>query len=240
MSSKVACLKPLSTFRRVASCGAASLLFGLAPQAHAEFSGNATLTTNYMWRGVSQSDRKPAVQAGLQYSHESGLYASVWGSSVKFVPDNGARTEFNFVAGWSGNIAPDWALDVYGLRYQYPAADDDLNWNEINASLTWRENYWLAIAHSTNAMGSGYRGTYLQLGARYPLNDQFSLEGSVSRYFLEKAYGDSYTHGSVGVSWAFQAPFEARLTYHVSDAKAKRMFPGLAGSRVEFAISAAF
>ena len=224
--------------RRISALFAAGLLCSLAPQAHAEFSGNATLTTNYMWRGVSQSDKDPAVQAGLQYTHSSGLYASVWGSSVKFEPDNGARTEFNFVAGWSGEIAPDWALDVYGLRYQYPSADVDLNWNEINASITWRENYWLALAHSTNAMGGGSRGTYVQLGARYPINDQFSLEGAVARYFLKDS--DSYTHGSLSVAWAFQAPFEARLTFHASDAKAKRMFPGLAGSRVEFAISAAF
>ncbi len=235
MSTKLA-----KAARRVGALSATSLLLGLANPAHAEFSGNATLTTNYMWRGSSQSDKDPAVQAGLQYTHDTGLYASVWGSSVKFVPDNGARTEFNFVGGWSGNVAPDWALDVYFLRYQYPSADFDLNWNEYNASVTWRENYWLALAHSTNAMGSGHRGTYVQLGARYPINDQFSLEGTVARYFFKKEFADSYTHGSVSLAWAFQAPFEARLTYHVSDGKAKRMFPGLSGSRVEFAISAAF
>lgn len=234
------CTKLIKASRKISTLTVAGLLMGMAAQAHAEFNGNATLTNNYMWRGSSQSDKKPAVQAGLGYNHDSGFYASVWGSSVKFVPDNGARSEFNFVAGWNGDIAQDWSLNVFGLRYQYPGSDTDLNWNEINASITWRENYWLALAHSSNAMASGHRGTYVQLGARYPVNEQFRLEAAVARYFFKKEYADSYTHGSIGAVWAFQAPFEARLTFHASDSKAKHMFPGLAGNKVEFAISATF
>ena len=59
-------------------------------------------------------------------------------------------------------------------------------------------------------------------------------------YFLDSAYADSYTHGSVGVVWAFKAPFEARLTLHGTDSAAKRLFPGMAGTRAELALQASF
>lgn len=233
-------LKNIHPTAKVVAVAVGGLLLGMASSAQAQVSGNATLTSDYVWRGSSQTREDPAIQAGVKYVHESGLYASVWGSNVKFKPDNGARSEFDLAVGWSGEIAADWALDVYLLRYQYPSANTNLNWNEINASITWRDNYWLAVGYSNNAMATDTTGTYALLGARYPINDQWRVEGSVARYVLDSAYADSYTHGAAGVVWTFRAPFEARLTLHGTDSAAKRLFPGMAGSRAEFAIQASF
>lgn len=216
------------------------ILSMLPSMAVAQLTGNGSLTSDYVWRGSSQTREKPAVQGGLKYAYGSGLYASVWGSNVKFKPDNGASSEFDIALGWNGKLAQDWAFDVYYLRYQYPASDVPLNWNEVNAAVTWRDNYWLSVGHSTNAMASKTTGTYALLGARYPLNDTWRVEGTLARYFLDSAYADSYTHGSIGAVWAFQAPFEVRLTLHGTDSAAKRLFPGMAGSRVEFALQASF
>lgn len=216
------------------------ILSMLPSMAVAQLTGNGSLTSDYVWRGSSQTREKPAVQGGLKYAHGSGLYASVWGSNVKFKPDNGASSEFDIALGWNGKLAQDWALDVYYLRYQYPASDVPLNWNEVNAAVTWRDNYWLSVGHSSNAMASKTAGTYALLGARYPLNDKWRVEGTLARYFLDSAYADSYTHGSIGAVWAFQAPFEVRLTLHGTDSAAKRLFPEMAGSRVEFALQASF
>ena len=52
----------------------------------ADFSGNAALTTDYVWRGSTQTQGDPAVQAGFKLSGDSGLYASIWGSNVRFAP----------------------------------------------------------------------------------------------------------------------------------------------------------
>lgn len=230
----------ITHLRGVAALSGGVLLSTLSPHVLAQLSGNVALTSDYVWRGSSQTREDPAVQAGFKYALESGLYASVWGSNVKFRPDNGASTEFDLAAGWSGKIAPDWALDAYFLRYQYPSATAKLNWNELNASLTWRDNYWLSVGHSNNAMASDRNGTYVLLGARYPINDKLRIEGTLARYVLDSAYADSYSHGSIGVVWAFKAPFEARLTLHGTDSAAKRLFPGMAGTRAEFALQAAF
>lgn len=231
--------KSLSSLSYAAALGGAVLSM-LPSMAAAQLTGNVSLTSDYVWRGSSQTREKPAVQAGVKYAHDSGFYASVWGSNVKFKPDNNASSEFDIALGWSGKLAEDWALDAYYLRYQYPGAQGSPNWNEINVALTWRDNYWLSVGHSTNAMASKTTGTYALVGARYPVNDKWRIEGTLARYFLDSAYADSYTHGSLGVVWAFQAPFEARLMLHGTDSAAKRMFPGMAGSRVEFALQASF
>ena len=233
----------LKLFKSLAStaalCGGAAVS-AWPVAAAAQLTGSLALTSDYVWRGSSQTREKPAVQGSVKYAHGSGLYASVWGSNVKFKPDNGATGEFDIALGWSGKVAEDWALDVYWLRYQYPGSDMNLNWNEVNAAVTWRDNYWLSVGHSTNAMASRSTGTYVLAGARYPINDRWRMEGTLAHYFLDSAYADSYTHGSVGVIWVFKAPFEARLTLHSTDSAAKRLFPGMAGSRVEFALQASF
>jgi uncharacterized protein (TIGR02001 family) len=223
-----------------ALCGGLMAAAALPATSAAQLTGSAALTSDYVWRGSSQTREDPAVQASAKYAHALGLYASVWGSNVKFRPDNGASSEFDLVVGWAGKLGQDWAIDAYVLRYQYPSADVGLNWNELNLAVTWRDNYGLAVGHSTNTMASHTTGTYAQAGARYPLNAQWRIEGSVARYILDEAYADSYTHGALSVVWAFQAPFEARVTLHATDAAAKRLFPGMAGTRAEFALQAAF
>ena len=225
---------------RYAAALAGAALSVLPTMAVAQFSGNVSLTSDYVWRGSSQTRENPALQGGVKYAHESGFYASVWGSNVKFRPDNGATSEFDIALGWNGKPTQDLSLDIYYLRYQYPGADIGLNWNEINAAVTWRDNYWLAVGHSTNAMASKTSGTYVQVGARHPINDQWRVEGTLARYVLDGSYADSYTHGSVGVVWTFKAPFEARLTLHGTDSAAKRLFPGMAGTRAELALQASF
>ncbi|WP_245597975.1 TorF family putative porin [Ottowia thiooxydans] len=222
-----------------ALCGGAAVA-AWPTAAAAQLTGSLALTSDYVWRGSSQTREKPAIQGAVKYAHDSGLYASVWGSNVKFKPDNGATAELDIALGWNGKVAPDWALDVYFLRYQYPGAHTSLNWNEINAAVTWRDNYWISVGRSTNAMASKSTGTYALIGTRYPINDDWRVEGTLARYFLDHAYAKSYTHGSLGVIWAFKAPFEARLTVHSTDSATKQLFPGMGGSRVEFALQASF
>ncbi len=221
----------------LAACG---LLLGLPGMAHAQASGYAALTSDYVWRGSSQTQEEPGLQASFRYGHDSGVYASAWAYNVRFSPDNGASSEFDLAVGWSGRIAPDWTLDLYFPRYEYPSTTVDLDWNELNAALTWRDRYWLAVAYSGDAMASDETGTYILAGARYPLAGTWRLEATLARYLLASSFADDYTHGSLGVVWAFQAPFEIRLTLHDTDAAAERLFPGLAGSRAELALQASF
>lgn len=87
-------------------------------------SGNVALVTDYRFRGVSQSAGDPAIQGGLTVTHSSGLYASVWSSSVNF-SNIGAdliygNQELDLVAGWSGTIGSGVTADVGMTYYAYP------------------------------------------------------------------------------------------------------------------------
>jgi uncharacterized protein (TIGR02001 family) len=228
-------------FRLPCSAAAGALwLCALAVPASAAQSGSAALTTDYLWRGTTQSQGDPAVQAGFKVASESGWYGSIWGSSVEFAPETKASSELDFIAGWSGSLSPDWAIDLNLTHYRYPSTTVDLDWTEAVGTLTWKQDYWVQVGHSSDALATGEAGTYAQLGAKLPLHESVRLEGAVGHYWLDDAYGDRYAHAQLGAVWNFASPFELRVTLHETDSKAERLFPGLAGSRVEAALQASF
>lgn len=227
-------------------------LLALGTQAQAaeqdgiQLSGSAALTSDYVWRGSSQTQGDPAVQAGFKAAAANGLYGSVWGSNVEFAPQTHASSEFDFTVGWAGQVAERWAVDVNVLHYRYPSTTTDLDWTELNGSLTYRDNYWLSLGYSNEALGSKQRGLYSQVGARFPVNDALRFEAAAGHYFLDDVYDRSYSHGQLSAIWAVKAPaskanVELRLTAHATDRNAERIFgDSLAGSRIEAAVQASF
>lgn len=214
----------------------------------AEVSGNATLTSDYVWRGSTQTHGDPAVQAGFKLAGDAGFYASVWGSNVEFAPETHASSELDFTVGWGKSLGDDWAVDANVLHYRYPSTTVDLNWTELNGTLTYKGNYWLSAGYSNEALGYDASGTYAQLGAKFPVNDRLRFEAAVAHYFLDDGVvaEDGYSHGQLSAIWAFKAPaskanVEARLTAHATDSSAKRIFgDDFAGSRIEAALQASF
>ena len=218
------------------------MIFGSNAKA-ADFSGNTTLTSDYVWRGSTQTQGDPAAQAGFKLAGDSGLYASAWGSNVDFGPTIDADTELDFTVGWGKQLNADWAVDINVLRYQYPSTTVDLNWTELNGTVTYRDNYWASVGWSNEALGYDAHGTYVQVGAKFPVNDRFRFEAVAAHYFLDQGVvgRSGYGHGSVSAIWAFKAPFELRLTGHATDGNAKAIFgDDNAGSRVEAALQASF
>ncbi len=224
-----------------AACAGAALMLAASSASAATVSGNAALTSDYVWRGTTQTQGDPAVQAGFKLAGDSGFYGSVWGSNVEFAPDTHASSELDFTIGWAGNISDDFALDVNVLRYQYPSTTVDLNWTELNGTLTYRNNYWLSLGYSPEALGSDEDGIYSQVGARFPINDAFRIEAAVGYYWLDEIYDESYLHGQVSAVWAVKAPLELRLTAHATDSNAEDIFgDDFAGDRIEAAVQASF
>jgi len=237
-------MNPKPTFLRAAPLGACAVL-AFATQAHAaSVSGNATLTTDYVWRGTTQTQGDPAVQAGFKLSGDTGWYASVWGSNVEFAPELHASSEFDFTAGWSGALTDAWALDVNALHYRYPSTTADLDWTELNTTLTYDARYWMSLGFSPDALATDGSGTYAQLGARFPVGDAFRIETLAGYYFLDDAYDESYAHGQLSAIWTVDSPalpVELRVTAHGTDSGAKRIFGDeLAGNRIEAAVQASF
>jgi uncharacterized protein (TIGR02001 family) len=230
------------------SAAIAALAMPIADAGAADFSGNAALTSDYVWRGSTQALGDPAAQLGFKLAGDSGFYASAWGSNVHFAPGTGANLELDLSAGWAKALSDDWALDVNVLHYGYPHSTIDLDWTELNGTLTWKGNYWASVGVSNEALGYDASGTYLLLGAKWPVNDRFRFETTAAHYFLDEGtVGRSgYTHGMASAVYAFTKPganatVEGRLTLHATDNDAKAIFgAGNAGSRVEAALQAAF
>ena len=63
---------------------AAAALSLTAMAAQAEVTGNAAVVSDYNWRGITQTSQDPALQAGIDYAHDSGFYLGAWGSNVDF------------------------------------------------------------------------------------------------------------------------------------------------------------
>ena len=94
---------------------------------YAGVSANVSFTTDYIWRGMTQSDG-PAVQGGFDYEADSGFYAGFWGSNVNF--NNGNGQELDYYAGYGFSLG-DVGVDVGYITYDYPDSDPDLKFEEI-------------------------------------------------------------------------------------------------------------
>ncbi|GLR48270.1 TorF family putative porin [Sphingomonas astaxanthinifaciens] len=84
-------------------------------------SGGATLVSDYRFRGISQTDRRFAVQGTVTLAHKSGVYASVWGSSIDDYVANGADQEIDLILGVKHSFG-DTTLDGGLLYYYYPGS----------------------------------------------------------------------------------------------------------------------
>ncbi len=189
----------------------AALVASFAAPAMAEespFSANVSITTNYLYRGLSQTANKPALQGGFDYAHASGFYAGVWGSSISWISDgntavNSAGTEFDTYMGFSGE-ASGIGYDVGLLAYNYPADYGTAltaNTTEIYGSVSYM---FLTAKYSrstgnlfgvANSSGSGY----LDLSASYDL-EGVSLGAHYGKQTVANNSSSDYTDFNVSVS----------------------------------------
>ena len=83
--------------------------------------GNAAVVTDYRFRGISQTDKRFALQGGITVTHESGFYVSTWGSSIDDYVAAGSDQELDLIAGYSRTFGAA-TVDVGVLYYYYPGS----------------------------------------------------------------------------------------------------------------------
>lgn len=84
----------------------------------ADLAGTATLTNNYIWRGLTQSINESAIQGGLKYTAESGAYVGTWTSNVAYDTGDAYSYEHDMYFGYSG-AAEGFTYDLGYLYYNY-------------------------------------------------------------------------------------------------------------------------
>ena len=110
-----------------------------APEA-SPITANVSLTSDYRYRGISQSNLRPAIQGGFDYAHESGFYIGNWNSSIAWVnnlsPSVSSSVEMDFYAGFKKDLfAEGFATDFGVLQYYYPTSGNYIGSN-VNPNTT--------------------------------------------------------------------------------------------------------
>jgi len=142
-----------------------------APPEPITVSGAATIASDYRFRGVSQSDKEMAVQAGLTIAHESGLYVGTWASNLAgWGTFGGANMELDLIGGFKTPIGNGGTLDVGLTWYMYPGGADKTDFAEPYAKLSGTigplsATAGVAYAPKQQALGRYYfNGTSAALG----------------------------------------------------------------------------
>lgn len=195
---------------------ATSMTLGVfsATQANAsdiEVSANVALTSDYRFRGISQSDEELAIQGGFDVGFAPGFYVGVWGSSVDF-DSNGAADgslEADYYAGWAGNIGDsDVGIDVGYIYYDYPGDDGGFgDYQEFYVTASWMD-VEVGIAYSDDYYGETDEFWYLSGDYSFSVSDEVSIGLHIGYNMLEEDGGflatdeDAYIDYSVSVSYA--------------------------------------
>ncbi len=170
------------------------------------FGGSLAATSDYIFRGVSQTDESPALQGSLDVGHTNGLYAGIWASNVDFDSPDGIDIELNFYVGWTFEFDNDTALDLQFVRYQYPGANPGygINYNELMVGYSFLEYYTATVAYSDDFLGSGESTFYYHAGADFPLGvGELNLTLGAGLNDISSAAGSDYWDYQLGVNRDF-------------------------------------
>lgn len=145
-------------------------------------SGNVSLTSDYVFRGISQTGGDMAIQGGLDYTHASGIYVGTWASNVGWIEDyqgyNSGNVEIDLYGGYRGSLGDmGVSYDVGAIRYMYPGergGSTDANTTEIYGSVGWKwftAKYSYYISEGVFGFGNADGSDYLDISASLPIGD---------------------------------------------------------------------
>jgi len=185
--------------------------------------GNIGVTTDYVFRGISQTQGGPAIQGGFDYSHASGFYAGTWASNVEWVSTNDAvdpsikfykdnnSMEIDLYGGYKGSLG-DLGYDVGVITYYYPGDDVaggvDPDTTEVYVGASWK---FLSAKYShtvsdhfvgwTTSTGGKTNGSYyLELNGAYDLGNGWGVLAHVGYQDVKDNDDASYTDWKIGAT----------------------------------------
>lgn len=185
-------------------------------EASSGFSGYVTLTSDYRFRGISQTDGGAAVQAAVNYTHDSGLFVEAWASNVDFSDfgDGDTSIEADFTLGYGISLSDVTDLSVKAVYYWYN--DDqspDYDYWELFATIERKigtaTTLSLEVAYSPDTFAEGGDAWAVTGGVGFPIMEKMWFFGAVdlSGHFGVQAYDDEtladYTFWDIGLSTSY-------------------------------------
>jgi uncharacterized protein (TIGR02001 family) len=151
-----------------------------APESAFEVSANLAITSNYVWRGMTQTANSPAVQGGIDLGY-NGFYLGTWGSNVEF-GDTANNLEADFYAGYTNSFSG-VDFDLGYIYYAYPNESDAFNFDELYLGLGYDFGMVGINGKYSFAMDSNVDTTdYWEVGGDIELPMEFSLAASYGEY----------------------------------------------------------
>jgi len=201
--------------QRIISCFAAVAAVFYASEAQAGLEAGVNMTNNYVWRGVSQTDNKPAVQGNIQYNDDtSGLYAGLWGSNVNFEDFDGntVTSEIDEFAGLAKSFDNGLGFDLNFTYYSYPDASS-VSYGEVylKGSYEWLT---LGVAYTNDYGGTEGTGVYYSLDVEHEVPEKLAMglsgvtaTAGIGYYDLDEQAGNSYVDYRAGLTKAINKIF---------------------------------
>ena len=176
--------------------------FGLtSTAAQAEVTGNAGITTDYVWRGVTQANHNAAVSGGIDYGHSTGIYAGTWVSNLE------GGSEVDLYGGFAGETSG-VSYDIGYLMYNYPV-DSSLDFAEIYLSL----GYSIASVSYYNDLDN--ENGYVSLDLSQDVKGlSFGLNFGTT---MMKESDDDYMHYGVSMSKGMGGDWDATFALSATD-----------------------
>lgn len=201
--------------RKALATTIAALIGGLTiASAQAAFSGNLGATSNYIWRGVTQTADEVGFSGDLNYAHDSGFYVGTWTSNIE------DGYELDGYLGFGGSIG-DFGYDLNYTYIAYPAGgwgvDEDLDFGEAKATLSYSV-LSAGVAYGTNAQDNAdiYDGAIYYFGdLAFELKEGLSLGFHIGSFNFEDEYSEGdYVDYNVSLTKTFAL---GDATFMISD-----------------------
>lgn len=185
---------------------------------------NLTLASQYRYRGLMQSNNKPAIQGGFDLSHSSGFYLGNWNSSISWLNDSNsdvsAPVEMDFYGGYKGTLAKDVPVDLGVLRYyypgDYPSGYTSPNTTELYAGIGYGPvmfKYSLSLTNLFGFADSKY-SQYLDLSGNFDTGLWgLTLNAHVGRQWVRNVDNGNYTDWKLGLTKDFGQGLSVSLAY---------------------------
>ncbi|WP_296447126.1 TorF family putative porin [Rhodoferax sp. UBA5149] len=188
-----------------------------APEPDYTLSYNVGVTSDYRFRGISQTSFKPALQAGVDFAHKSGFYLGAWGSNINWIKDYIGATdgslEIDLYGGYKGEISKDFNYDLGVITYQYPSNTAanvvgfaNANTTEVYGALTYSvvtAKYSRSVSNFI-ANNSSSGSAYFEVAANFDLGNGLTLTPHLGHQTIpNQAINGDYTDYSLTLAKDF-------------------------------------
>lgn len=216
-----------TTFAALAAALAAAAAAGAASAQDLDVAFNAAATSDYVFRGASQSNEDFALQGGIDATYGS-FYAGGWASDVDFGDDTSA--EIDAYGGYRTEVEG-FALDVGVVGYFYVNAPSGVDYDYVEYKAAASRalgpvTAGVAVYYSPDFFGVDETATYLEANAAVTPIDKVTVSGAVGKQWLDVT-GD-YVTWNVGAAYAITDSLIFDVRYHDTDVDNAPLYDGRA------------